>query len=374
MQAAVATFPEVIIPNSEGFQSVLRDGKYGCLFDNFKTPKTLSIRDFETNRAIHSLNCDLGESFASFAFPYIVTRLDDQLKIWNLESPSQPTIINTALKDITRVEIHGKTLVILSTESETTSPRHVTVYKDFEKVGRTQFKDDDIDVNSCLKVTDNHLIYSVKYGTLRRVRLDGHNKKTLYSTSLPKGTGNITEYAIHSLLGDKKLYVAASEKAIKAWGKYDSKKVKISIPLDQKFTLLNLQGPHILGFNEREIRIWDIFTGAIVHTEVNNKASDLPSFTLHDHKIHRINSDTNKPPETSTGWFSSITSSTPSSIVTKPKVTLLRPNLQTLRSKVGPTQVAGPSTFTSRDFKLFLAGILLIISVIFFKTIPIKFS
>lgn len=291
------------LQGSEDSHAILRSGQHACVFDNYyETSRTMRIIDIETQKTIKRFRCELGESIFVFRFPYLVTRKEGLIKIWDASSDSREPqkVISTDLKGIQRGDIHGKTLVIISTQLETMQPKYITIIRDFERPNETlhTFIDRDIDGDSGLLIYNDSVLYSTLFGSLQILSLDDFSFKTIpnvpdvnaYLEGITRD--NVEEYKsniIRSLVMEGTTLAGSSPRAIKIWD-VASCTLQREISSKREYLLLSLEGRFLFGVSHRHAKIWDIFSGVLLYKEkeYNLSACFIPAFTLFQNRMYHV--------------------------------------------------------------------------------------
>lgn len=303
--------------------AILRSGKYACRFDNFyESSRQMEVIDLETNVILKRFRCEVGEAICCFRAPYFVTRKEGNIRIWNINNDSSEPdkTIETGIKKIQRVDMQGKTLIIIASDYEYMYPRHIYIFRDFEKAADgfndseeadktlAYMMDKEIDLDSSLLICDNTLIYSTHFGVLKIVDLTTLNliKYSMAEDELKQYVEELTKYMesededlldpyeaniVKSLIRDGNNLVGSTDRAIKVWNATTFALVK-EIPNDEKvsYYLHSLEGCLLFGCNYMGVKIWDIVKGKVIYSAegVFPSGGNIPSLTLYNRKIYRL--------------------------------------------------------------------------------------
>ncbi len=100
---------------------------------------------------------------------------------------------------------------------------------------------------------------------------------------------------VNSFVADGSTLIDSTKRAIKIWDLV-SLELQRQIPVEEEYTLLSLEGNLLsgfafnTGFSTLTVRIWNVFTGKVLHSEKleNKSAVGFPSVTLYKGTIYRI--------------------------------------------------------------------------------------
>jgi WD40 repeat protein len=308
----------VSIDRTGDFHAIMRSGQYGCVYDNFfESRRNISILDLETGRAIKNFRLNRGEGIKCFNAPHIVSKEGNIWRVWDVTSSSSDPkkIFELKISYLAKVAIEGNTLVAISGMDPFLSrnPSHITVVKDIERANETieKFFDEFIDEKSGLLIHQNNMIYSTQLGSVKiaslvdmasfkiihfREDMMAYLEKEVAEGRLTKDTFDAYRVdEVSSFVVDGNTLIGSTQQAIKVWNLVSGELQK-RIPIEGEHTLLSLEGKFLSGFafnsgfSTLTVRIWNVFTGRVVHSEEleNKSATYFPSITLYNGTIYRI--------------------------------------------------------------------------------------
>jgi len=291
------------LPFGDNYHAVFRSDQFACMFDNFfESSREMRVVDLERKKTLRTFKCESKEAIVAFSYPYIVTRIEGKLKIWDVSSSlADPIVINTHLKDIQRGAIQGKTIAIISTQFETSQPKYITIIRDFNKPDETMnlFVDDTIDGSTGLAIYKNYLIYSTYFGALKLVSLDDATDVKILNTVgdvntyLEKlGKENVEEFrknTAQSIVCEAETLAYTTESTLKIWN-IASDSLQKEINTKKSYRLLSFEGRFVLGVTNKSAKIWDIINGNVIYKKEDAFpfAGNIPSLTLFKNKIYHV--------------------------------------------------------------------------------------